>query len=219
LADLDSPVRPTVRRRRTFKQKWALISLPNKLMVIATIVIAFATVVNLLVAWKMWREMHNSGTDTHSLAEAAAKQAADTHTLAADTHTLASLEKEQFQVAQRPIVALTEETGSPRLAGLGQVLWEWRFSNTEKRPRNRFGFIRPLGLESRRSRKLWLKPPHRFHLGKPTEPPMFLLRESPLLNSARIFKLSNPMALRSEAASLTRMCTATNMKLDFVSPE
>jgi hypothetical protein len=113
LAEPNSSVRPTARQRRTFKQKWALISLPNKLMVIATIVIALATIVNVLVAWKL-------GTDTHTLAEAA--------------HTLAWLEKEQFQVAQRPIVALTEDTGSPQLVGLGQVVWEWRFTNYGKTP-------------------------------------------------------------------------------------
>jgi hypothetical protein len=45
------------------------------LTVIATIVIALATIVNLGVAWKMWGEMRTAGTDTHTLAEAAKKQA------------------------------------------------------------------------------------------------------------------------------------------------
>jgi hypothetical protein len=37
-------------------------SLPNELMVVATIVIALATVVNLIVARAMWSEMHTQGT-------------------------------------------------------------------------------------------------------------------------------------------------------------
>jgi hypothetical protein len=69
---------------RTFQQKWRLISLPNKLMVVATIAIAAASVVNLLVAMAMWNEMHITGADTHKSADAAkvaalaAKQSADT---------------------------------------------------------------------------------------------------------------------------------------------
>src|SRR6266446_1071593 len=61
-------------RQRTLGQRWRLISLPNKLMVIATIVIAIATAVNLFVAIAMWREMRASGTDTHELAVSAGKQ-------------------------------------------------------------------------------------------------------------------------------------------------
>jgi hypothetical protein len=63
------------RRNRTFGQKWGLISLPNRIMVVATVVIAFATAVNLLVAGAMWYEMHEGGTDTHTLADAAQKEA------------------------------------------------------------------------------------------------------------------------------------------------
>src|SRR5207245_9581100 len=61
-------------RHRTRGQRWILISLPNKLMVIATIVIAIATAVNLFVAIAMWHEMHATGTDTHELAVSAGKQ-------------------------------------------------------------------------------------------------------------------------------------------------
>jgi len=43
-------------------------------MVIATIVIAIATAVNLFVAIAMWHEMHATGTDTHELAVSAGKQ-------------------------------------------------------------------------------------------------------------------------------------------------
>jgi hypothetical protein len=43
-------------------------------MVIATIVIAIATAVNLFVAIAMWREMRASGIDTHELAVSAGKQ-------------------------------------------------------------------------------------------------------------------------------------------------
>jgi len=77
LEHLNSLVGPVVRRRRTLKQRWALIFLPNKLMVIATIVIAVATLVKVGVAWKMWREVHSGGLDTDKLAEAAVNQAAD----------------------------------------------------------------------------------------------------------------------------------------------
>ena len=76
------PIEPTPRRQRTFKQKWALTSLSNKLTVIATLVIAIATVVNLVVARAMWVEMHNSGIDTKNLAAAAKDQATSTHDLA-----------------------------------------------------------------------------------------------------------------------------------------
>jgi hypothetical protein len=44
-------------------------------MVIATIVIAAATVVNVSVSRAMWKEMHAGGADTHDLAQAAVKQA------------------------------------------------------------------------------------------------------------------------------------------------
>jgi hypothetical protein len=67
-----------VRRHRTLKQKWALVSLNNQLTVIATLVIALATVVNLGVAVAMWNEMRKSGTDTHDLAVAANQQAKNT---------------------------------------------------------------------------------------------------------------------------------------------
>lgn len=72
---LDNPPRPTTSHRRTLRQKWALISLPNKLIVIATVVIAAATVVNLFVAWAMWKEVRKGGLDTHDLAVAAKAQA------------------------------------------------------------------------------------------------------------------------------------------------
>ena len=58
-------------RSRTLRQKWRLISLPNKLMVVATIVIAIASAVNLGVAVAMWNEMHIGGIDTRKSADAA----------------------------------------------------------------------------------------------------------------------------------------------------
>src|ERR1700676_472009 len=57
--------------RRTIKRRWALMSLPNQLMVVATIVIAVAATVNLAVAAAMWNEMRSGGRDTHELAVAA----------------------------------------------------------------------------------------------------------------------------------------------------
>ena len=48
------PPAPRVRRHRTLREKWLLISLNNRIMVIATIVIAAATLVNVLVSGAMW---------------------------------------------------------------------------------------------------------------------------------------------------------------------
>lgn len=63
-------------RHRTFYQRWRLISLPNKLMVIATVVIAIATAVNLGVAIAMWCEVSKSTKAAQDSADAA-KQSAD----------------------------------------------------------------------------------------------------------------------------------------------
>jgi hypothetical protein len=44
-------------RRGTFQRRWRATSLPNKLMIVATIVIALATVVNVVVSVKQWSAM------------------------------------------------------------------------------------------------------------------------------------------------------------------
>jgi hypothetical protein len=96
----ESSARTRVRPHRTFKQKWALISLPNKLMVISTVAIALATVVNLGVAGAMWREMHSGGVETHNLAAAAKDQATSTHDLAAAARTQADEASKQAAAAK-----------------------------------------------------------------------------------------------------------------------
>jgi hypothetical protein len=67
---------------RTLRQRWATTTLSNQWTAVATVVIAFATVVNLIVAAAMWREMHKGGADTHDLALAAKSQASNTENLA-----------------------------------------------------------------------------------------------------------------------------------------
>jgi hypothetical protein len=77
LEDLNSPIRYTSRRHRTLSQKWALVSLPNKLTVISTIVIAIATVVNFGVAVAMWSEMRKATVATGMAANAANQSVKD----------------------------------------------------------------------------------------------------------------------------------------------
>jgi hypothetical protein len=48
------------KRHRTLAQKWRLVSLPNKMTAIATIVIATFTVVLACVSYFQWREMNKS---------------------------------------------------------------------------------------------------------------------------------------------------------------
>jgi hypothetical protein len=48
------------KRRGTFRRRWRATSLPNKLMILATIVIAAATVVNMVVSVKQWGVANDS---------------------------------------------------------------------------------------------------------------------------------------------------------------
>jgi len=73
-------------------------------MVIATVVIAAATVVNLLVAAAMWKEMHSGGIDTHNLAVAAATQTTNTHDLAVAAKTQAEKMKSMSDAAENMVV-------------------------------------------------------------------------------------------------------------------
>jgi hypothetical protein len=70
-------------------------------MVVATVVIAAATAVNLLVACAMWNEMHKGGVDTHSLAVAAATQATNTHDLAVQAQRQADKMKDVSDAAEK----------------------------------------------------------------------------------------------------------------------
>jgi len=91
-------------------------SLSDLLMVISTIFIAAATVVNVGVAYKMWEEMHTGGVDTHDLAAAAKAQAEAAKTIAESSkkqaENIASLliiAGKQAQAAQDNVVAIQRE--------------------------------------------------------------------------------------------------------------
>lgn len=66
---------------RTFRQKWRLVSINNKLIILLTGVIAGATVVYTVVASFTLSEIHSGSIDTHALAEAAKKQAEKADTI------------------------------------------------------------------------------------------------------------------------------------------
>lgn len=72
-------------------------SLTDLRMVISTIVIAVATVVNVGVAYRMWVEMHTVGADTHDLAVAAGKQADAAKSQANNTAVLARAAVDQVK--------------------------------------------------------------------------------------------------------------------------
>ena len=59
------------KRHRTLAQKWRLVSLANKLIVIATMVIAGFTVVLACVSYHQWCEMQKSNKTTQQLANLA----------------------------------------------------------------------------------------------------------------------------------------------------
>jgi type II secretory pathway component PulM len=77
-ADTNKP-----KRHRTLLQKWDLLTLANKLIVIATIVIAVANSMYTVIALKTLREIQNSSSDTQSLASAANKEADKVETISA----------------------------------------------------------------------------------------------------------------------------------------
>jgi hypothetical protein len=103
-------------RHRTFRQRWATMSLPNQLMAAATIVIAVATLTSMGIAYLQYSEMNASGKQTDKLidlygsqlaaAQANARAALDQATTSraqaeemkasgADTHELAVQAKNQ----------------------------------------------------------------------------------------------------------------------------
>jgi hypothetical protein len=107
LSHVTESVEPRKRTPRTFKQRWAAISIPNKLMVYATVVIALASVINLFVAVRMWIEVRNGSVDTHTLAVAAGQSLLNA--------------KEQFAADQRPYVWIAP--GSNPVESLKQVVF------------------------------------------------------------------------------------------------
>jgi hypothetical protein len=69
------PAEPLKKPKRTFSQKWRLVSVNNKMVVYFTGVIAMATVLYTLFAGWQLSEIHKGSKDTHDLAVAAGKQA------------------------------------------------------------------------------------------------------------------------------------------------
>jgi hypothetical protein len=63
------------KRHRTPLQKWRLVSLPNKIIAIATVVIAGSNFLYTVVALHTLSEIRSGSKDTHTLAEAAKRQA------------------------------------------------------------------------------------------------------------------------------------------------
>jgi hypothetical protein len=63
------------KRHRTLAHKWRLVSLPNKLIVIATVIIAISNGIYTFVALRTLREIRASSSDTHDLAVAAGNEA------------------------------------------------------------------------------------------------------------------------------------------------
>jgi hypothetical protein len=72
---------------RTLLEKWRLVSINNKLIVIFTGVTTFATMVYCIVTGWTLIEIHSSGLDTHNLAISAANQATWTQRLSDNTKT------------------------------------------------------------------------------------------------------------------------------------
>jgi type II secretory pathway component PulM len=68
-------------KKRTLAQKWMAVSLNNKLIVIFSGVTMLATIMYTVVALWTLGEIHSSSIDTHTLAEAAKKQADKAETI------------------------------------------------------------------------------------------------------------------------------------------
>lgn len=79
---------------RTLKQKWRLVSINNKLVVLFAGVTAIATVIYCFVAWWTLREIRGGSVDTHNLAVAASNQAEWAKRLATNMQTQADRTKE-----------------------------------------------------------------------------------------------------------------------------
>jgi hypothetical protein len=95
------------KRHRTLAQKWRLVSLPNKLIVLATLVIAVSNGAYTFVALRTLREIKGSSSDTHSLAETGNLQISVAQRIAkADEDAAASFKKSVEQSG----VYLTEST-------------------------------------------------------------------------------------------------------------
>jgi len=124
----NGPPTQRVSRHRTFLQKWNLISLPNKFMVISTIVIAFAAGANLIVSGAMWHEMQKGGVDTHTLAEAAKTQATNTHELAVAGSAQALLTKQELEGTMGAVVTMIDFP-SIEGASTGRYLFVSEFRN------------------------------------------------------------------------------------------
>jgi hypothetical protein len=82
----DSPItteegNQTASHHRTLPQKWRAVSLNNKLIVVFTAITAIATLFySLFSGWTLY-EIHHGSADTHTLAEAAKKQADKAETI------------------------------------------------------------------------------------------------------------------------------------------
>lgn len=72
-----------IKRHRGLAQRWRLVSLPNKLIVLATIVIAIANGTYTFVALRTLGEIRSGSKDTHDLAISAGKQADKAETISA----------------------------------------------------------------------------------------------------------------------------------------
>lgn len=137
IRDGSKPKKP---RHRTIKQRWVLISLPNKLMVIATVVIAGAGIVNLLVAVAMWSEMRSSGRQTDQLLglygkqiEKLGHQVNETHGLVVKTQASIDAANTNAIADRRPYVWTIQEE-IPRVKLGEKVGWNYHYTNFGKSP-------------------------------------------------------------------------------------
>src|ERR1035438_10129302 len=72
------------KRHRTLSQKWRLLTLANKLIVISTIAIAIANSMYTWIALKTLRKIQNGSSDTQHLAASANKEAEKAETMCAN---------------------------------------------------------------------------------------------------------------------------------------
>ena len=132
---------------RTLTQKWRLISLPNKIIALATVIIACSNFFYTVVALRTLSEIRSSSKDTHDLAVAAGKQAGDTHDLAeAAKGQIAQAQKAldaslaASRLDQRAWVVITP--GKEDIKINEPIYLPLEFSNTGKTPAiNTQGFI------------------------------------------------------------------------------
>jgi len=127
--------RPRIGKKRTLGDKWRLTSLPNKIISIATVVIAFASALAFGTAVLQWLEMHDAGAQTNKIIAADERLANAMESSVKQAGKSIDATLKQFHSEQRAWLSI--ELGTMHWAENEPIQVPMTLTNTGKTPAKR----------------------------------------------------------------------------------